>query len=211
MARLLPAVVALLATAALTGCVVLPQAPPPPVTPPQPAPTQPSPAQPSPAQPSATPGQPAPSSGESSAEVDGSTVTATAEGITWTLELLALEPAPLDALVAYGEDEGTPAPPAPEGMEVGWACFRATLVAAPEDYAYVLDVAEFTVPGGEDGWDYEVAELDEDLYAAGGSVGEVIERTCPVMLVPDGFDYAAVTVLVENGDADPLEAVVPAP
>lgn len=208
MRRLAPAA-ALAATVALAGCVLTPpSAPPPPAATSQPPSAQPS----QPSQP-AQPAQPAADAAPTGA-VEGSTAVVTNEGITWRLELLDFGPAPLDELTEFGGDDGAPAPAPPAGMEVGWACFRGTLEAAPDDFAAVVDVVnQFAVPGGEDGWDYETVDRDLDLYAADGSVGDVVDRFCPVVLVPEGFDYSTITTVTFDlvTDGDDLELVIPVP
>lgn len=210
MRRLATAATLVAASVALSGCVLTPPSapPPPPVgtsQPPTSAPTS----QPSTA-PSAQPTQPA-GDGTTNGTVEGSTAVITDEGVTWRLELLDFGPAPLEELTEFAGDDGAPAPEPPSGMEVGWACFRGTLEAAPDDYGSVTDVvSEFTVPGGEDGWDYETVDRDLDLYGASGEVGDVIDRFCPVVLVPQGFDYAAVTTVTYT-DGDNLELSIPTP
>lgn len=198
----------LVAAAALSGCVISPpSAPLPPIATTEPTGTQPG------TQPSTQPSQPAAAEAPTGT-VEGSTATITDEGVTWRLELLEFGPAPLDELTAFAGDEGAPAPEPPAGLEVGWACFRGTLEAAPDGDAAVIDVvSEFIVPGGEDGWDYETVNRGLDLYGADGEVGEVVDRFCPVILVPEGFDYSAVTTITYDlaTSGDDLELVIPAP
>lgn len=211
MRRLASAAALVAATVALAGCVFTPpSAPSPPTDTTQPPTTQPT------TQPSSQPTQPTQTAagGAPTGAVEGSTAVITNEGVTWRLQLLDFGPAPLDQLTAFGGDDGAPAPAPPAGMEVGWACMRGTLEAAPDDGAAVVDVVnQFTVPGGEDGWDYETADRELDLYGAAGSVGDVVDRFCAIVLVPQGFDYSALTTvtydLVTNGDD--LELVIPTP
>lgn len=208
MRRLASASVLVAAIVALSGCVLMPpSAPPPPTTPTQPPTSTQPPATTS--APSAQPTQTG-AADEPSGTVEGSTATITDEGVTWRLELLDFGPAPLDELTEFAGDDGAPAPEPPTGMEVGWACFRATLEEAPDDYGQVIDVvSEFTVPGGEDGWDYETVDRDLDLYGANGEVGTVVDRMCPVILVPEGFDYGAVTTVTYSSSGDNLELEIP--
>lgn len=210
MARLLPALAAAAATLALAGCVLSPPA----LQQAEPLPPLPQPSQPSqPTQPSQSPGSPSPSTpSDDAATAEGSTATLSSEGTTWQLELLELGPAPLDQLTEYGGDEGAPAPAPPAGYEVGWACFRMTVVEAPDGYASLVSVVhEFSVPGGEDAWDYEVIDLDNDMFAASGAPGDVLERVCPVLVVPEGFAYDAVTATVRTESGDLIDTSIAAP
>jgi hypothetical protein len=204
-------VVAAVATVTLAGCVLTPPAAPP-IDPGTTASGTPAPQPTSPSQPpSAQPSQPAPGGGES-ATVDGSTATLSADGVTWRLELLEMGPAPLDELTEYNAEEGAPAPAPPSGYEVGWACFRMTLVEAADQYATLVDVVrDVRVPGGEDAWDYEVIENEHDMYGASGEAGDVLDRVCPVLLVPEGFAYDAVTIELATESGDEVTVEVPAP
>lgn len=210
MRRLASASVLVAATVALSGCILTPPvAPPPPTTTTQPPTTTTQPTTSS--APSTQPTQTG-AAGGPTGTVEGSTAVITDEGVTWRLELLDFGPAPLDELTEFAGDEGAPAPEPPAGMEVGWACFRATLEAAPDDYGSVIDVvSEFTVPGGEDGWDYETVDRDLDLYGASGDVGTVVERMCPIVLVPEGFAYDAVTTVTYADSGADLELTIPTP
>ncbi|WP_137756541.1 hypothetical protein [Agrococcus sp. SGAir0287] len=212
MRRLATAATLLAASLALSGCVLTPPSAPPPPTDaaPAPDPTSTQPSSSPDAAPSSTPTQAA--DGEPTGTVEGSTAVISNDGVTWRLELLDFGPAPLDQLTEYAGEDGAPAPAPPAGMEVGWGCFRATLEEAESGYGSLIDVvSQFTVPGGDDGWDYETVDRDLDLYGASGDVGTVIDRVCPVVLAPEGFDYAAITTITYGNQGDDLELQIPAP